>query len=231
MSFQSPSKTVSLHRTLLATAVSAVLLATGPAWSQSSGSSMSGPGAGSTGTMGATGSSPKGMEPSTSAKTMSASKDGKDMKDMKAMKISKSDSKMLVDLAQGNMAEVENGKLALEKSPNADTKKFAQMMIDDHGKALGDIQKLAADKGVALPDSPSVGQKSKMTAMKALSGNLFDREYRKHAGVGDHESTVKLLKKIQKDAKDVDFKALATKMLPTVEGHLAEAKTLAAAKS
>ena len=62
--------------------------------------------------------------------------------------------------------------------------------------------------------------KTKATALKALSGNLFDKEYAKRAGVGDHESTVKLLQKIQKDGKDSDLKALADKMLPTVEHHL-----------
>ena len=140
------------------------------------------------------------------------------------------DRKMLEELAQGNLAEVEAGKLALEKASSEETKKFAQQMIDDHTAALKDIQVLADSKGLKLPTEPRMGQKTKALALKALPGNTFDKQYRSQAGVGDHERTVKLLQKIQKDAKDADFKALAGKMLPTVEQHLRTAMELSTAK-
>ncbi|MES2190636.1 MAG: DUF4142 domain-containing protein [Pseudomonadota bacterium] len=191
---------------VIAAGASALMFAAAPAWSQ------------------------------TSAGTGTAAPMSKAKADMRATtvedpaKVSKADAKLIADLAQGNMAEVEAGKLALERSGDAATKKFAQMMIDDHTAALGEVEKLATSKGVTMPAGPSVMQKTKTTALKALSGNLFDKEYAKHAGVGAHETTVKLLRKIQKDGKDADLKALADKLLPKVEGHLAEAKTLVAAK-
>jgi putative membrane protein len=148
-----------------------------------------------------------------------------------ASKLDRGDRQMLEDLAQANMAEVDAGKMALEKSQNADIKQFAQHMVDDHGKALGEVQALAQTKNVKLPDGAGPMAKTKATALKAMSGNLFDKEYAKRAGVGDHESTLKLLQKIQKDAKDGDLKALAAKMQPTVEHHLGMAKQLAPAKS
>jgi len=137
---------------------------------------------------------------------------------------------MLSDLAEGNRAEVQAGQLALEKSKNPDIQKFAQMMIDDHGKALSEVETLAQRKGVKLPDGIGATHKAKELALKALSGKVFDSQYIKRAGVGDHESTVKLLKKIQAEGQDPDFKALADKMLPTVQHHLEVAKQLAAAK-
>jgi putative membrane protein len=145
-----------------------------------------------------------------------------------ASKLERSDRQMIEDLAQANMAEVDAGKMALEKSQNAEVKKFAQQMVDDHTKALGEVQALATAKNVTLPDGAGAMAKTKATALKALSGNLFDKEYAKRAGVGDHESTVKLLQKMQKDGKDSDLKALAGKMLPTVEHHLEMARSLAA---
>lgn len=193
--------------TLVAAGVSAFMLAASPVWSQ--------------------------VPPAATTTTAPVSKAKADMKSATAQdpaKVSKADAKLIADLAQGNMAEVEAGKLALEKSADAATRKFAQMMIDDHTAALGEVEKLATSKAVTLPAGPSVMQKTKATALKALSGNLFDREYAKHAGVGAHESTIKLLKKIQKNGKDADLKALADKLLPKVEAHLAEAKNLAAAK-
>jgi putative membrane protein len=146
-------------------------------------------------------------------------------------KLDRSDRKMLQDLAQGNMAEIDAGKMALEKSQNAEVKKFAQQMVDEHGSALADVQALARAKNVTLPDGAGAMAKTKAIALKALSGNLFDKEYAKRAGVGDHESTVKLLQKMQKDGKDSDLKALAGKMLPTVEQHLEMARALAASTS
>lgn len=146
-------------------------------------------------------------------------------------KLDRSDRTMLQDLAQGNMAEVDAGKMALEKSQNAEVKKFAQHMVDEHGSALADVQALARAKNVTLPEGPGAMAKTKALALKALSGTMFDREYAKRAGIGDHESTLKLLQKIHKDGKDSDLKALAGKMLPTVEHHLEMAKQLATSAS
>lgn len=147
-----------------------------------------------------------------------------------AGKLARADKGMLDDLAQANIAEIENGKMALEKSQSAEIKKFAQHMVDDHTSALAEVQALARAKGATLPDGPGAIAKTKATALKALSGTLFDKEYAKRAGVGDHEATIKLLNKIQKDAKDADLKTLAGKMLPKVESHLEMAKAVVPTK-
>ncbi|MEO5794953.1 MAG: DUF4142 domain-containing protein [Rhodoferax sp.] len=143
-----------------------------------------------------------------------------------ASKLASADSRMLGNLAQANRAEVEAGKLALEKSQNPDIKKFAQTMVDAHGKALSEVEQLGAAKNVKLPDGVGVMHKAKETAMKALSGKTFDSQYVKRMGVGDHESAVKLLQDIQKNGKDADLKALADKMLPDVQHHLDTAKQM-----
>jgi putative membrane protein len=134
--------------------------------------------------------------------------------------VARGDSKLMTDLAQANMAEIETGKLALEKSSNAEVKSFAQHMIDDHGAALKELHALAQGKGVKLPDGPGLEHKAMATALKATKGDTFDSQYIKRVGVGDHERTIKLLQKVQKDGKDADLKAMAAKMLPTVQQHL-----------
>src|ERR1700712_432174 len=50
--------------------------------------------------------------------------------------------------------EIQSSQLALTKTPNADTKTFAQMMIDDHAKAAQALQAPAAGQGVAMPAAP-----------------------------------------------------------------------------
>jgi putative membrane protein len=195
--------TISNKKTaLLATAVSVLALSATTVWAQPT-----------TTTPGAAGGATSGTAARADAKA-------------DASKLARADAGMLGDLAQANRAEVEAGQMALEKSQNADIKKFAQMMVDDHTKALGEVESLAQSKNVKLPDGVGAVHRTKAVALKALSGNTFDNQYAKRAGVGDHESTVKLLKKVQADAKDADVKALATKMLPTVEHHLDMAKAL-----
>jgi putative membrane protein len=147
-----------------------------------------------------------------------------------ADKLDSADASMLKDIAEANIAEVATGKIALDKTSNADIKSFAQMMVDDHSKGLSDTQALASTKGVKLPDSPSVKHKAVALELKALKGDTFDSRYVKQAGVGDHEATEKLLKKTQAQAKDGDLKALASKMLPVVQAHLQHARQLAASK-
>lgn len=145
-----------------------------------------------------------------------------------ADKLAAADAAMLKDIAQANIAEIETGKMALEKSSDAEVRKFAQMMVDDHSKGLADVKTLATAKGAELPDSPDVKHKTTALEFKALSGGMFDSRYVKQAGVGDHEATEKLLKKTQSQAKDADLKALAGKMLPVVQTHLQHARTLEA---
>ncbi|MCC2957780.1 DUF4142 domain-containing protein [Massilia sp. IC2-477] len=148
-----------------------------------------------------------------------------------AAKLSAADKKTITDMALANMAEVETGKLALSKSQNADVKTFAQQMIDDHGKALTEVQALAQQKGVTLPTELDPKHKAISAKLEKLSGEAFDREYMKTVGVTDHKQTHSKLEKGSKSAKDPDVKALAAKLMPTVEQHLKAAQQMSSAKS
>lgn len=142
-------------------------------------------------------------------------------------KLDGADRGMLRDIAEANLAEVASGQLALEKSQNAQVKQFAQMMVDDHSKALKDVEQLAQDKNVKLPTGPGVKHKTVMLELKAVKGGTFDKKYMAHAGLDDHKTTLALLQKTQSKAKDEDLKALAGKMAPVVQEHLKHAQDMA----
>ncbi len=144
--------------------------------------------------------------------------------------LSKADQKIVMDMAMANMAEVEAGKMAVGKTQNADVKTFAQKMIDDHTKALADVTALAQSKGVTLPTELDATHKKMAAKLDKLSGDAFDKAYMKDAGVSDHTKVHAKLKGFASKAKDADVKALASKMLPTVEEHLTMAKAMPAAK-
>ena len=140
------------------------------------------------------------------------------------------DKKAIMDMGMANMAEVEAGKMAVSKSQSADVKAFAQQMIDDHGKALTEVQALATAKGVTLPTELDAKHKAMAAKLDKLSGEKFDKEYMKNAGVSDHKAVHATLTKDEKAAKDADVKALAGKMKPTVEQHLKSAEMITAKK-
>jgi predicted outer membrane protein len=145
--------------------------------------------------------------------------------------LDKADEKMLKAMAQANIDEIEAGKLAQSKSQNDQVKSFAQQMIDDHSKALSDVQALAQQKGVTLPTEPDAKHKAMATKLESLSGDAFDKEYMAKAGVSDHKAVHSALMRDEKKAKDADVKALASKMTPVVEQHLKSAEQMKSAKS
>ena len=68
------------------------------------------------------------------------------------------------DAGPGGVAEVELGRLAVERAGSAEVKKFAQQMIEDHSKAGEKLEKLAQQKKVTLP--PEILPQAKQTKEK-----------------------------------------------------------------
>ncbi len=126
---------------------------------------------------------------------------------------------------QANFAEVELGKLALQKSMNDDVKTFAQMMIDDHGKALDELKGIAGKKNVTLPTALDADHQKLSDRLSKLSGAAFDRAYIQ-AMVDGHKKVAADVRKESQSGSDAELKAWAAKVLPTVEAHLKQAETI-----
>jgi putative membrane protein len=135
------------------------------------------------------------------------------------------DSAFAMKAAQANMAEVELGKLALQKTTSDDVKKFAQMMVDDHSKALDELKGVAGTKSITLPTAIDAEHKKLSDRLSKLSGAAFDREYMQ-AMVDGHRKVAADFRKESQSGADADLKSWAGKTLPTVEGHLKQAETV-----
>jgi putative membrane protein len=140
-------------------------------------------------------------------------------------KAANTDARAIRDLAEANMAEVETGKVAAQKAQNEEVKKFAQHMVDDHGKMLQEVQQLAQSKGVDLPKSPNKKHQAAMKKLESASGEQFDKTYMSEM-VKDHQDTVKKVEKIAKSSKDPEVKGAAQKALPDIKEHLQMAQSL-----
>jgi putative membrane protein len=128
--------------------------------------------------------------------------------------------------SEGGVAEVEAGKLALQKSQQADIKKFAQMMIDDHMAANTKLRALAVKHDLEIESEAALLDKAKKEILE-LRDESFDKAYTNNQ-VNAHEKTVELFKKESMSSDHPDLKAFATETLPKLEAHLKAAKQLQA---
>jgi len=133
--------------------------------------------------------------------------------------VDEADAKFTTQAAVGGMAEVELGKMALEKSSNAKVKEFATMMVKDHGMANTELMAIAKLKNITLPSTVDDEHKQKMDDLSKKTGADFDKAY-VDAMVSGHKSTLKLMEDEAKDGKDADLKSFATKTAPIVQSHL-----------
>jgi putative membrane protein len=166
---------------------------------------------------GCNGSSKSGNSDST-ATTKDSTTMAKDTSKMAAA-TGNADTAFATKAANGGMAEVALGKLAQQKSTNADIKKFANMMVTDHGKANGELMAIAKSKNIALPATVDAGHQKKMDDLSKMTGKDFDKAY-VDAMVDGHKKTLDLMNDEAKNGKDADLKAFAAKTAPTVQMHL-----------
>lgn len=84
----------------------------------------------------------------------------------------------LAKAGAGDMFEIESSRAILDKTQNADIKSFAQMMIDDHGKATAKLKSAAqAAKFTAAPPALEPKQQQAIDSIKAANGSAADRAY------------------------------------------------------
>lgn len=133
--------------------------------------------------------------------------------------VEEDDAMFATKAAVGGMAEVDFGKLALSKTNHAQIKAFADMMVNDHGKANEELKAIAAQKNITLPTALDEDHQKVANDLNTATGKDFDKKY-VDAMVDGHEKTLDLMEKEAKDGKDADLKAFAAKTAPIVKAHL-----------
>ena len=124
---------------------------------------------------------------------------------------------------EGNNAEVDVGKLAVEKGQSDAVKQFGAMLAKDHAAANAKAQDVAKQLDVTPPTGTSLGQKATYAKLKILQGASFDKSFAKSM-VSDHQGDIK---EYQKEAAKNDAAgAYAKESLPTLQKHLQEAQQL-----
>jgi putative membrane protein len=138
----------------------------------------------------------------------------------------KIDEKRFVkDALLGGMAEVELGKLAVEKASTDAVKQFGQKMIDDYSKANDELKAIASKESIPVPDSLDSKHQSRVEKLSKLSGADFEKAYVKDQ-LKDHQQDVREFQEEAKSGIDPDVKSFASKTLPTLEEYVSLAKEI-----
>jgi len=138
-----------------------------------------------------------------------------------------SDVKFAKALAAGGAAEITFSKLAQQKLAAGKLKDFANMMVTDHTQAADTLMAIAAKENITLPTTMDADHQTQYDSMQKTSGDDFNKAYLKLM-VADHTGAVALITSESQSGKDPALKAFATKILPTVQGHLDAANKLSA---
>lgn len=133
-------------------------------------------------------------------------------------------AKFIKEAIQGNLAEVEMGRLAQANAQSADVKSFGQMLQQDHAQNNQQATAVAQQMGVTPPTEPSKKQKADHAKMAKLTGDKFDKAFVRHM-IADHKKEIAAFRK---QAKKKDATAdYASQTVPALEKHLETAQSLA----
>jgi len=130
-------------------------------------------------------------------------------------------------VAISDMFEIQSSQLALSKSPDADTKPFAEKMMKDHGETSAELKQLVQSGKVKEqpPTALDDEHKRKLDDLAKLSGKEFDSAYDRAQKEG-HEQAVALFEAYAQSGDNPDLKQWAAKTLPHLKEHLAMADKL-----
>ena len=121
-------------------------------------------------------------------------------------KVSRADKNFVNDMAIANMAEVELAKLAPERSTDTEVKKFAQLMVDDHGKSLDSLKAIASQHNIPVPSALDGRHTRMRDKIAKWHGTEFDRAYM-DAMVDEHENTLDSLDSRVEEKTLAEYKA------------------------
>ena len=139
--------------------------------------------------------------------------------------LSSTDQTFVQEAASGGMAEVQTAQLAQQRSSSAQVKQFANRMITDHTQANNELQQIAQDENVSLPEKLNTKDAAAYNKLSSLNGQAFDQAYAQGA-VTDHQQDITLFRKEAQSGQDPALKSFAQKTLPILQQHLQLAQSL-----
>jgi putative membrane protein len=122
--------------------------------------------------------------------------------------------RVLNELHQTNLKEIEAGKLAEKRGQSKDVKAFGKVLIKDHTAADKKVTAVAKTESVALdPASFSMDDMAGPAPATAFDANFAQ------AMVEEHQKAIDEITKVQAQTPNESLKKLLTQLLPTFRKH------------
>jgi putative membrane protein len=139
------------------------------------------------------------------------------------------DKTFLRHAAEGGMAEVQLGQLAVQKASSDDVKAFGQKMVDDHTMLNNEMAPIADSMGVRAPKGLNKEAQAEYNKLNGLSGTDFDTEYLT-AMVRDHHKDLHEFREEAASTTDATLKAAVEKGQSVIREHTMMVDKLAQSK-
>ncbi len=129
------------------------------------------------------------------------------------------DQSFLKKTLEDNVAQVQMGQLAQQKSSSDDVKQFGQKMAQIHEQLNDQLKPIAQKLEVSQPKGPSKKDKQKIEQMQALSGADFDTAFIK-AMLDDQQADLKNFKDEAQGSQNPNVQQVAKMDEPVLTQHL-----------
>lgn len=140
--------------------------------------------------------------------------------------VAASPAEFVDEASAAGIAEIENSRMAIQKTKSVDINSYAVEVIKDYTDANRDLKDIAQKQGLEVAAEEDVLSKAKTMMLQVQEGASFDVAYVANQ-VKTHEDAISLFKQQAHQSTSPQLKAFAKKYLPKLEMHLDMAKKLA----
>ena len=126
------------------------------------------------------------------------------------------DSQLVVDMVEGNYAEIRMVQLANDRSTSNEVKDLANYLESQHREVLSELKDLAGKKGIVISTEENDKSKSKIKALADIKASEFDKRWCKEL-MDKHEKSINKLESAA--IADPDLKKWVAELLPKLRIH------------
>lgn len=138
--------------------------------------------------------------------------------DVAAAMTNMDDETFVKTAASSNLLEIQLGNLAVQNASDPKVKEFGQMMVEHHTMANQQLQTIASDMGVTLPQTLLPVHETLAEQLEGKTGNEFDEDYMDTMETA-HKMDLAMYKAKDGNATNPSVKAYASKTLPILQTH------------
>jgi putative membrane protein len=128
------------------------------------------------------------------------------------------------EAVQGNLAEVQLGELAAQRTENEAVRKFGETLRTEHQAALKRATNVAKSLKVEPPTEPTTEARGFYEGLSQLSGSEFDAAFVSHM-ITAHEAEIAKYSRNANSNNDA-VATMVADALPKLKAHLAAAQAL-----